>query len=54
MNNLSRLEQKLGFDKIRGMVENGCSTNAAKRMAAEFSFVTDYEFIKEALEQTDE
>lgn len=54
MNNLSRLEQKLGFDKIRGMVENGCSTNAAKRMAAEFSFVTDYVLIKEALEQTDE
>jgi DNA mismatch repair protein MutS2 len=54
MNNLSRLEQKLGFDKIRGMVESGCSTTAAKKMAAEFSFLTDHSKILDSLEQTDE
>lgn len=54
MKNLLRLEQKIGFDKIRVMVESGCSTNAAKNMAAEFSFLTDLNEIQESLSQADE
>ena len=41
MNYLSRLENKLGFDKIRGAVEAGCSTNAARSVASDFTFMTD-------------
>lgn len=54
MNHLDRLEQKLGFDKIRGAVETGCSTNLARTMASEFAFMTDEESIRVALEETDE
>ena len=54
MNYLSRLENKLGFDKIRGAVEAGCSTNAARSVASDFTFMTDEESIRVAIEETDE
>ena len=54
MNYLSRLENKLGFDKIRGAVEAGCSTNIARSMASDFTFMTDEESIRVAIEETDE
>lgn len=54
MNYLSRLENKLGFDKIRGAVEAGCSTNAARSVASDFTFMTDKESIRVAIEETDE
>lgn len=54
MNNLIRLEQKLGFDKIRSMVEAGCSTNAAKSRAADFTFMTSPGKIDWELSLTDE
>jgi len=52
MNN--RLEQKLGFDRIRSMTEGRCSTSIAKERINGQLFCTSYEEIEEDLSRTDE
>ncbi len=50
----SRLEEKLGFDRIRGIISDRCSTEyAVGRVAAE-TFSTDAEEIRRRLQLTDE
>jgi len=54
MSNISRLEQKLGFDRIRSMIESRCSTVSAKNRAVEAKFLTNSEEIARMLSLTDE
>lgn len=49
-----RLEQKLGFDRIRSMTESRCSTTLAKSRVFEAPFLTSYPEIESRLAQTDE
>ncbi len=49
-----RLEQKLGFDRIRSMTESRCSTSLAKERCGSDLFSTSYEEIEEELSRTDE
>lgn len=49
-----RLEQKLGFDRIRSMTESRCSTSLARERAGSDLFSTSYEEIEEELSRTDE
>jgi len=49
-----RLEQKLGFDRIRSMIESRCSTSLAKERSGSDLFSTSYEEIEEELSRTDE
>ncbi|MEA5004895.1 MAG: Smr/MutS family protein [Rikenellaceae bacterium] len=49
-----RLEQKLGFDRIRSMTESRCSTSLAKGRAGSELFSTSYDEIEEELSRTDE
>lgn len=49
-----RIEQKLGFDKIRAMVKQLCSTEAAKEMVDAALFTSNLSQIDEALQQTNE
>lgn len=51
---INRTEQKLGFDKIRAMVQTLCSTSAAKNMVADAIFSSDVEEVGKALSLTDE
>ncbi len=50
----TRIEIKTGFDKIRAMVENRCSTEGARVIAREFSFLTDINTLEKELSLTDE
>ena len=54
MSNISRLEQKLGFDRIRSMIESRCSISSAKNRAAEAKFLTNPGEIVRTLSLTDE
>jgi DNA mismatch repair protein MutS2 len=47
-------EAKLGFDNIRAMVQRRCATSRACELLAEAEFCTDFEAVREQLEQTDE
>jgi len=47
-------EAKLGFDKIRALVEAKCATARAREMLAETAFCTDFAAVQELLEQTAE
>ncbi len=49
-----RLEQKLGFDRIRSMIESRCSTSIARERAGSDLFSTSYDEIEEELSRTDE
>jgi len=49
-----RLEQKLGFDRIRSMIQGRCSTSLAKNKIEGDLFQTSYEAIEEDLCRTDE
>ena len=49
-----RLEEKLGFDKVRAMVSDRCSTEYAVGRVAEESFSTDVQEISRKLALTDE
>lgn len=53
-NTIQKLEQKTGFDKIRLMVENRCSTEFAKRRSQEFGFLSNAEQIELSLNLSDE
>ena len=47
-------EQKIGFDKIRQMVDSKCVTNAARKMLADTYFMTDAENLRTILLQVEE
>ncbi len=47
-------EIKLGFDKIRALVEAKCVTARAREILAETTFCNDFETVQELLEQTAE
>ncbi len=47
-------EQKVGFDKIRRMVEDKCVTRLAREKLADTSFSASFDVVKLRLEQTDE
>lgn len=49
-----KLEFKIGFDKIRTMIKNRCSTLFAMQRADEFEFLTDPNSISKQLSLTDE
>ena len=49
-----RLEQKLGFDRIRKAVADRCATEYASGRAMEETFVNDEKVITERLRLTDE
>ena len=49
-----RLESKLGFDRVREMVSNRCSTEYAVDRVAEEVFCTDPAEIRHRLTLTDE
>ena len=50
----SRLEQKLGFDRVRTMVADRCSTDYAAARVEEEAFSTDPSVIRKRLQLTDE
>ena len=50
----TRLEQKLGFDRIRKAVSDRCSTEYAAARVAEETFSTDIEEIRRRLLLADE
>ncbi len=50
----SRLERKLGFDRIRSMVSDRCSTDYAASRVEEEAFSTDPAVIRKRLQLTDE
>ncbi len=54
MINTEKLEQKIGFDRIRSMTEGRCSTSLAKNRVAEACFLTSFAEIESKLSQTDE
>ncbi|MDR1553828.1 MAG: Smr/MutS family protein [Prevotellaceae bacterium] len=47
-------EAKIGFDKIRKMVENNCVTRLAKQKLQNVTFSSDYDFVCTQLKQTNE
>ena len=47
-------EQKLGFDKIRGLIGAQCLSPLGKELAEEIRFSADIKTVSERLEQTDE
>lgn len=47
-------EQKIGFDKIRQLVNNKCISTLGKECVDNIIFSSDIRFIREKLEQTDE
>ncbi|MDR0711909.1 MAG: endonuclease MutS2, partial [Prevotellaceae bacterium] len=47
-------EVKLGFDAIRAMVAGRCATECAREMLAKATFRTEFEAVRELLEQTAE
>lgn len=49
-----KIEEKLGFDKIRGMVMDECTNAMALDFAGKMSFSNDYDGILHSLRQTDE
>ena len=50
----NRLEQKLGFDRVRTMVADRCSTDYAAARVEEEAFSTDPSVIRKRLQLTDE
>lgn len=48
------LEQKIGFDRLRDMVEEQCSNRLSKRMCDEMTFTDDYSDLMHLLRQTSE
>lgn len=50
----ARLEEKLGFDRVRGLIAKGCQTNYATNLAESEEFLTDPEAISYKLRITDE
>ena len=50
----SRLESKIGFDRIREAVSNRCSTEYATSKTTDEEFSTDSDEIKKRLVLTDE
>lgn len=50
----NNFEQKIGFDKIRQMVESKCITQAARQKLAEVSFVSSLELLTPILQQVAE
>lgn len=51
---LPKLEQKLGFDRIRQMLAEACTNQLAVRMCSEMAFTDNYAKLIRELEQTDE
>lgn len=51
---MDNIEQKLGFDRIRQMVEEQCTNALAARMAAEMAFMTDHEPLCHELQLVEE
>ena len=49
MNYPENFESKIGFERIRETVSQGCLSETARRMLAEEGFMTDYEKIREKL-----
>jgi DNA mismatch repair protein MutS2 len=54
MTKIERTEHKLGFDRIRSMAENLCSTESAKRMVHDLVFSDSINEVEESLSLTDE
>jgi len=54
MTSRERLEQKLGFDRIRSLAEGRCSTSLARTRVLEAEFLTSHSEIEKRLAQTDE
>jgi DNA mismatch repair protein MutS2 len=54
MTDSERIEERLGFHKIRAYVEALCSSDAAKRMVQDATFSTDAALVGKMLAQTDE
>lgn len=50
----NNIEQKLGFDRIRQMVEEQCSNAMAAQMAREMTFTSDSQWLHEELQQVGE
>ena len=51
---MNNIEQKLGFDRIRQMVEEHCTNALAVRMAEEMTFSSDYEPLLHELQLVEE
>ena len=51
---MNNIEQKLGFDRIRGMVVERCSNDLAVRMVDEMRFSSDFEKVQYELQLTEE
>ena len=51
---IQKLEAKLGFDRIRAMIADRCSTDYASGKVMEEAFCTSAEFIRRRLLLTDE
>lgn len=47
-------EIRLGFDRIRTMIENNTTTNAAKELLRNIGFLSSYDIIKESLDTSQE
>ena len=47
-------ETKIGFDKIRNLVENNCKTKLAKQKLQDVAFSSNYDFVCTQLRQTSE
>lgn len=54
MTDSQRIEERLGFNKIRASVEVLCSSDAAKKMVHDATFSTDVARVGKMLAQTDE
>ena len=44
-------EQKLGFDQIRKIIADYCSSSAAKDLVIGLKFTTDFDWVTTALQQ---
>ena len=51
---MDNIEQKIGFDRIRTMVQEQCTNALAMRMAEEMHFMTDYGTLSHELQLTSE
>ena len=51
---MTNIEQKLGFDRIRQMVAEECTNTLAAQMAAQMTFMTDYEALSSELRFVEE
>lgn len=47
-------EQKIGFDKIRGLITSKCLSTLGEEKTAEMTFSSDYDTIQDQLSQTEE